>query len=357
MRNISKSNITQMVYVPVRWEHQIDGNRDDSIENVEYYYSFVLKRNIFFKLRFNRKIRIILSDLESKINIKEVGFVHAHFLFSDGAVAYKMKKKYDTPYNVSVRATDLHYFFPLMPHLRKLGNQIMEEANNVIFINHAYKDIFKKRYLKLSFESILNKITVIPNAIHQRWFQTAVPEKKIKDGVRLLYVGRIIRRKKLDVLIQAIKEMNATSNEKYTLEIVGNGEFLSKIKKIANDSVIFHSEIRNAEQLKKIYNRCHIFIMPSVKETFGLVYIEALSQGLPIIHCINEGVSGYFKKREVSVEVLPNNTREIVDGVHFIQQHYEKMSSKAKLLSKTFNWDEVTNKYLATYPVNCLIED
>ena len=59
VRHLSEQGMEQIVYVPVRWEDKIDGNRDNAIENVEYHYSYILKRSLLFKLRFHRKIDII----------------------------------------------------------------------------------------------------------------------------------------------------------------------------------------------------------------------------------------------------------------------------------------------------------
>src|SRR5690606_13476548 len=84
VKELSKLEFKQIVYVPVRWQHLIDGNRDDSLKDVEYYYSYILKRNILFRLRYFTKIKIILKDIESSINVHQIGLVHAHFMFSDG---------------------------------------------------------------------------------------------------------------------------------------------------------------------------------------------------------------------------------------------------------------------------------
>ncbi len=349
VRKVSISGYKQIVYVPVRWEDRIDMNRDDSIANVDYHYSYILRRNPIFKLRFYRKIRIILKDLESKVDVDKVGMVHAHFLFSDGGVAYWLKKKYNIPYVVSVRATDIHSFFPKMVHLRKFGNQVMNEAERIVFINHSYTEIFKKKYLLSSFHEIPQKFVVIPNAIDDKWFQKTPPTKAIEDTVRLLYVGRIIKRKKLDVVISAIKTLNQTGDKKYLLEVVGDGPFLKTVKKLADQNTVFHGQVSDFKQLHQIYERCHIFAMPSLKETFGLVYIEALSQGLPIIYCKDEGVDGFFQNKTVGVAVLPKNAEDVVAATTYIIDNFEALSLNAVQASKKFNWNEISDRYIELY--------
>lgn len=349
VRELSRIDYKQIVYVPVRWQSKIDGNRDDSIKDVSYYYSYILKRTILFKLRYYRKINLILADLESKIEIREIGLVHAHFLFSDGGVAYRLKKKYNIPYVVSVRATDVHYFFPLMIHLRKFGNKILQEAERVVFINHSYKNILRKKYLLNHQQNQTDKFVIIPNAIDNKWFQHPSEPRIIKEKIGLLYVGRVIKRKKLDVVINALKKLNKVSTNTYHLEVVGAGPYLEAIKKISDHNTTFHGAVTDFELLKEIYRRNHIFVMPSVKETFGLVYVEALSQGLPIVYCKNEGVDGFFDQFPVGSAVAPNSTESVVEAIKYIEGGYESLSLNAIRASKTFNWHETTQRFDQIY--------
>ncbi|WP_405411529.1 glycosyltransferase family 4 protein [Maribacter sp. Asnod1-A12] len=350
VKSLSKKGFKQVVYVPVKKQNKIDGNRDDSVENVDYFFSFILKTNLLFKLRYYKKIKLILNDIESKIDLDKIDIVHSHFLFSDGGVAYLLKKKYGIPYVVSVRASDIFTFFNKMVHLRKFGNEIMKEASQVIFINHSYVNIFKKKYLCKGFEDVLQKTTIIPNAIDQKWLTSKPIFKEISNSIKLLYVGRIIKRKKLDVVIKAVNRLNEQEKGlNVTLDVVGTGDYLSKVKELANENISFHGSITSHEKLMKVYSKCHVFVMPSIKETFGLVYIEALSQGLPIIYCENEGVDGFFQDVKVGYSVRANSIEDVYDRVLDVRQNYQKLSKNARQSSMNFNWNEITEKYIAAY--------
>lgn len=226
----------------------------------------------------------------------------------------------------------------------------MMHAEKVIFINPSYVELFRKKYLKKTFNGILKKTTVIPNAIDEKWFSNNANTKKIAYPIRILYVGRIIRRKKLDLVIRAVQELNKREGKNnFLLEIVGDGIFLEHVKKLADENIIFRGKIQNFNKLAKIYNRCHLFAMPSLKETFGLVYIEALSQGLPIIFCHGEGVDGFFDEGQVGIAVRPNNLEDLILAVKQIVNNYEVLSEKGKIASKKFNWNECTNLFDAIY--------
>ena len=72
-----------------------------------------------------------------------------------------------------------------------------------------------------------------------------------------------------------------------------------------------------------------IFILPSIHETFGLVYAEALSQGLPIIYTRGQGFDGHFEEGEVGYSVDCYDYEEISNKVLEIITKYETISSKA----------------------------
>ncbi|MFW6015829.1 MAG: glycosyltransferase, partial [bacterium] len=103
------------------------------------------------------------------------------------------------------------------------------------------------------------------------------------------------------------------------------------------------------KDLMNMYRSADIFIMPSYNETFGLVYLEAMSQGLPIIYTINDGVDGYFRKGEVGYSVNPDNIDDIAKKVELIINNYDDISNKAVELSKRFSWDIISDKYIEIY--------
>lgn len=349
VKRLSILGYKQIVYVPVKCKSKINGNRDDSLTNVDYIYSYILKRNIIFRLRYFNKIKILFNDLEKKIDLNQIDLIHAHFLFSDGGVAYRVKRKYNIPYIVSVRASDLYTFYKKMPHLRSYGLKILREADKIVFINPSYQNFFKNIIVNSPNPFSINKMHIIPNAIDDKWFENKAQPKMVSNEIRLLYVGRIIKRKKLDVIIKTIKEKPEIDGKKIILEVVGSGKFLEVAKKMSNEQIIFHGRVSSFNALLDIYRRCHVFVMPSVKETFGLVYIEALSQGLPIVHCINEGVDGFFKPNSVGKAVKPNSKIEIINSIKFIINNYGRLQANAIQSSKKFNIDENTSQFTKIY--------
>ncbi|MFP3344631.1 glycosyltransferase, partial [Halomonas sp. SIMBA_159] len=77
------------------------------------------------------------------------------------------------------------------------------------------------------------------------------------------------------------------------------------------DNVDFAGHISDAIKLKGMYEKSDIFILPSFKETFGIVYVEAMASGLPILYSRNQGIDGYFEEGKVGYSIDPYSVKDI----------------------------------------------
>ncbi|WP_024621022.1 hypothetical protein [Metaclostridioides mangenotii] len=114
------------VYIPINsqsFEHKYIGKKSDK---TNYIYSNCF--NKIDRVSFNLKNNKIYSDLNKKVDLDSIDVVHAHSLFVNGYVAYKLKRDKNIDYIVAVRNTDVNTFFKKMIHLRKLGIDILKNA-------------------------------------------------------------------------------------------------------------------------------------------------------------------------------------------------------------------------------------
>ncbi len=89
--------------------------------------------------------------------------------------------------------------------------------------------------------------------------------------------------------------------------------------------------------------------MPSSPETFGLVYIEAMSQGTPIIYSKNAGIDLFFNEGEVGYSVWHNDTSEWTDTILKISENYSNISKNCYEISKKFTWEKAISKFIKIY--------
>jgi glycosyltransferase involved in cell wall biosynthesis len=351
--NLSTMGIGQEVYVPVRTSLEIGKNQNKELKNVNYNYSFILnKTDRFF---YHKKIEKIEKNLESVINVKENNIIHAHFLFSDGGVAYKLHKKYDIPYIVAVRNTDINVFFKYFLHLRGYALEILKNASQIVFLSPKYKEYTFEKYIPKEYhDDFLKKTSVVPNGVNPFWLNNIYQKKPFfnKDVIKFLYVGDFTKNKNIQMSISALNKLCINGKKiEFTL-VGGGGNYDATIRKfVRNNSnwITLFDRTNNIQELKAIYESCDVFLMPSKYETFGLVYVEAMSQGLPIIFSQGQGVDGFFQYGEVGFSVKYNNIRDLVDKINLIVANYDVMSANCNKQAKEFSWLNISNKYIYIY--------
>lgn len=119
------------VYVPV--SKAIDTSKLELGD----YTTISANHNKYDRVFFHIKHRKIYKDIINRYSMNDYSIIHAHSLFSNGYIAYKLYKNYSIPYIVAVRNTDVNVFFKKMIHLRRLGREILRNAKKLfLFPNH-----------------------------------------------------------------------------------------------------------------------------------------------------------------------------------------------------------------------------
>ena len=329
-----------IVYVPMKG-NELEGKYNSDHPGVKVVYSNIL--NNIDRIAFIPKIYKLVSDVEKKIDMSKIDCILAGTVYSDGGVAYLLHKKYNIPFSVAVRETDVTYHMKWRPYLNSFVKGILKEATNVIFISPSYKKYFEK------FACDEKKYVTIPNGVNDYWFIGNDRERRIHDPVSLIFVGEISKRKNVTTIIYVISELKK-SGLYALLHVVGSGNEEQKCKDLASklgvsDNIAFHGWQNSKEGIKEFYDQADIFVMPSLRETFGTVYIEAISQGLPVIYTKNQGIDGYFKQGTVGFACDPRNAYDIKDAVIKTIQNYKSISATCSLMSKNFMWKVVSAQY------------
>ncbi|MGL4731406.1 MAG: glycosyltransferase family 4 protein [Clostridium sp.] len=344
--NLDELGVSNEVYIPINSDKLINKNYKDGLKNTNYIYS--KNFNNLDRLNFKLKMKKIYKDMLNKVNLSDVDTIHAHSLFVNGYIAYKLKQEKNIDYIVAVRNTDINVFFKYMPHLRTLGIEIMQSAKKVIFISHSYRDYMLENYID---EDMKLNLEVIPNGVNQFWIENiCLKKKKIDNQINLIYVGEFNKNKNVESLIHATKLLNQ-KGYCINLNLVGKGNRLKKIKKLSSSDVE-HIKIHGymeKEQLIKLYKDAHIFAMVSQYETFGLVYVEALTQGVPVIYTKGQGFDGYFKDGYVGYSANYNDIDNICEKIEDLIKNYNEVSSFKRDKIYEFNWNTVAKKYISIY--------
>lgn len=308
--------------------------------------------NIFSQYEFYIKNNRIYEDLKNKVNLNKYNIIHAHSLFENGYLAYKAKKEYGIEYIVALRNTDVNGYFKNARHLRKLGIEIMKNAKKVIFISPSYKEFVIDNFIRENEKvDLLEKFQVIPNGIDDFWIENIYEEKERKDSnvVNLIHASRIDKNKNVETSIEIAKTLRKKGIESY-IKIIGDGPEKGNLMCIYKEMeyVEFLDKV-SKEELIDEYDKSDILIMPSKFETFGLVYPEAMTRGLPVIYTRNQGFDNYFKEGVVGYPIKYNDVNEGSDSVIKILNNYKEISKNCIENSRRFSWKKICKTYKKIY--------
>ncbi|MCL2097288.1 MAG: glycosyltransferase family 4 protein [Bacteroidales bacterium] len=360
--SLDNLGIQQTVFVPLNVNnHNRLGNLqiDFKVEGSKIVYSTALRA--YHKYLYRHKIRTILNAIKKQIDMSNISLIHASSLCSDGAVAMELSKQYNIPYISAVRNTDINIYYKILIWQRGYYKKILLNASKIIFISPQYKKFFTEKIISNNiFLKIKDKIHTIPNAARDMfWENRRNNPNKIHNPVRIIFVGAFQLGKNLDKLILAIASLKEKSTQ-IELTAVGRGLANRKndpgyIKNIEN-LALQYSWVKlldsvSQTELIKLFSESDIFAMPSTPETFGLVYVEAMTQGLPIIYTKGQGFDGFYPEGEVGYGVVSSDIKDIADKIELIINSYNKIASNIANLDikKDFSWDIIAEKYKDIY--------
>lgn len=357
LKELDHKDVKQVMYVPYKTNQIKNKRMIEDAKDIDYVFS--QPHNKFDKFLYHSKINKILKDIKETVDLSQINLTHAHFMFSNGGAAYRLKKETGIDYIVAVRNTDVNVFFKYGVHLRGFGVKILKEAKKIIFLSPAYKNYVIEHYIPSNLkENIANKSYIIPNGIDDFWFENSNSTKidpHDTTKIRLVFVGELNKNKNVFTSMKAVNYLKEKGYE-VRFDIIGTGpieeELQAWITRSNNQgNIILHGYIKDKNKLIKIYREADIFLMPSFNETFGLVYIEAMTQGLPVIYSKGQGIDGYFKEGEVGFSVSPASIEDISIKIENIIKNYDQIYHNVMQVVNDFQWDKVADSYKALYEI------
>ena len=180
------------------------------------------------------------------------------------------------------------------------------------------------------------EILLVPYGVDSGTFK---PHARPGNTLNVLFVGEINQRKGIAQILEAAVQM---SGQEVSFELVGGGqEFHRHLYDPFRQYVSFRGRISFAE-LIEAFGRADVFVFPSIGEGFGLVVLEALSAGLPVIsstNCVGADVIADF----VNGFVIPaGDTQALVERIEWLAQHPDELARMGKAAEQTareFTWE------------------
>lgn len=202
--------------------------------------------------------------------------IHAHSALWAGWAAAKISKEEGVPFLMTEHSSAFDRQM-IQPYQKKYIYNTFNTSKQVIVVGPSLKNHVKKYVDE-------NKIKLIPNIVDITEFKLV--KKKPIEKFRFLSIGFLSKNKGMDILLKSFaRAFNSSDNVE--LVIGGNGAELDDLQRMAmelgvSDKVHFLGRL-SREQVKKQMQECNVFVLASRFETFGVVYIEAMACGKPVI--------------------------------------------------------------------------
>lgn len=340
--------IEQVVFSPVRSNAPI-GNNEFVSKCTQFKYANVVRP--IHRLLYHLKALRVYKALKQHVDLDCINLVHATTLFTDGIQAYKLYREYGVSYMVTVRNTDINDFLVKMPHTWVDGWKILLHAEKIFFISPALKHKFEHSIvIKPILSEIKDKLILMHNGIEDYYLDNI--NTKSARGNNIIYIGNFSANKNVVKLCKAVLEL-AKEDRFYDvkLTLIGGGHNRSnRIERLISsnaDHIQFLGPIYDKKLICEELRKNSIFAMPSITETFGLVYIEALSQGLAVLYTKGQGIDGYFSS-SVGESVNSQSIESIKQALVKLLTQRDNYDTESVLFEK-FRWRKIAEKYYLFY--------
>ncbi|MDR2048880.1 MAG: glycosyltransferase [Treponema sp.] len=296
----------------------------------------------------------------------DVVHVNTEFLIADFGFRYAKKRRVPAVYTFHTIWEDYAInYFPYIPEgllrfvVRKGQKHLLKQADLVIVPTPQIEEMVKTYRVK-------KETRRLPTGVDPALFThgkeelagfKAAMEKKypaIKGKRLLLFAGRVSKEKNISFIIKLFPELLAKHSD-LALVIAGNGPYLDYFKDEAErlgvgESCVFTGYLERAE-LSLLYGISHIFLLPSLTETQGLVTIEAMLSGIPVVAIgvlgtvqVMGGDNGGF--------MVKNDGAEFRDRVLDLlgdRELYRKKSEEARRHARAWTIESLAGKLVDIY--------
>lgn len=203
--------------------------------------------------------------------------IHVHSLISGGFLAEKIKNKYHIPYVVTEHSTSFARNLVSQEQIKELAT-VVEASSANLAVSNEFKELLIEIFKGGGW-------SYLPNIVSENFITNRIASKE--DGVfNFINVCYLTKKKNLDLLIKAFAKA-FKGNSSVKLKIGGDGEEKASLLELARalkieEQVVFLGQLTR-EEVKEEVSSADAFVLSSKYETFGVVLIEALALGKPVI--------------------------------------------------------------------------
>lgn len=312
---------------------------EDNLNTYRYKdFNYFPKNPMMFK-SFNRRMDKLYKEIVQKEG--KIDIIHAHSAFWGGIAADYISRKYNIPL-VLTEHSSLKYAKYAKDSYKKYIYKAYDDADCLIAVGNGLKKEMEN-YTK-------NNIKVIHNMVDLKRFSIESEESHNKDkktGFNLFSCAFLEEGKGMELLIKAFSQV--FKGTEASLRIGGDGslrcELEELIKELGMENQISLLGSLSRDEVAEEMRKCDSFVLASEHETFGVVYIEALASGKPVIGTYNGGADDIIKDYN-GIIVEKNNIGKLKNALVKMKNDY-----------KIYDKNEIREKTILSYSEKVLVEE
>ncbi|MCH7770915.1 MAG: glycosyltransferase [Bacteroidetes bacterium] len=354
-RNDFNSFIIDLVRVPFP-QHEMT-----RIKNPDHLMINVLgfPYGLFMNWSQNRAFNFVKkADSDDLVKLNEFDMIHTHKLTFEGLVGYKLAKQLEIPLVVTLRQTDT-YVFNRKPGAVEKFKPVIKSCDRFFYLIPQIIIRMKKIFGESFFDKYIGPKTVfLPNIVERKISTGKVRTDKGMFLTVFRMTKRSVKRKNIKRLLLAFKELNG---KEFKLKIIGTGDYMYKVKKWVDelelkDRIIFVGKVEN-NMIDEHYASAEAFLLPSISESFGMVYAESLLNGTPIMYSKGYlGFDGFFDGVGAgvdpkSIESIKNGIEDLLNNGSQYRKNIESLHQSGEF--KVFSKDYIRKTYIDTLEKLC----
>ena len=292
---------------------------DNGVRTIRFNYLNLTPR-VDFLIRFLWiKIGLYLFEIYLK-KFGKPDIIHVHSMRNAGYLAFEISKKYNIPYVLTEHSTAFAKKLVKNKELGYLENIVRGSSYNIA-VSHQFKELLNQTFQSSCWN-------YIPNMVKQEFL--SYRKNHVQNKFIFLCVCNLITNKSVNTLIRAFAIYSNYEGEA-VLNIAGEGPERSYleilVKKLGLESKVKFLGSLTREQVKIEMSQASVFVLPSIFETFGVVIIEALAMGLPVIGTRCGGPESIIIDK-VGILVEPGSVSQLAQAMINIYTNYQGYYSK-----------------------------
>jgi glycosyltransferase involved in cell wall biosynthesis len=305
----------------------------------------------FLKWVRELNIKLAVKSLEV-LDQFAIHLIHGHdWLVGEAVSTLKAIRK--KPLIVTIHATEygrnegLHSQTSHLIHEKE--QKLVHDADHIIVCSDYMKDEIQSQFLVRG-----NKIDIIPNGVDPTQFENLDETKMAEDIVgrtfsHLIFsIGRIVNEKGFDMIIDAAPQI-IKHYPSAVFVIAGKGPLLEHYKTIVGqlslDNYIKFVGFVNDQERNDLYKKCHIALFPSMYEPFGIVALEGMANGKPIIVSDTGGLSTIIEDGVSGMKIKPGDVKDLTEKIIYLLDNEEIASSlganSKEIVKSMYNWHKI----------------